>query len=118
MEKKRTTLTKRQQEIYDFLKDRIQNRGYGPTVREIGDNFGIKYTDASGVQVSSTVESTGFIDQTADTMTNAIPAQDAIVAASGCVNQALVLDNLGSNFAAGNSEMFVQVRYRVVTAGL
>lgn len=85
---------------------------------EAGDNFAVKYTDASGVQVSSTVESTGFIDQTADTMTNAIPAQDAIVAASGCVNQALVLDNLGSNFAAGNSEMFVQVRYRVVTAGL
>lgn len=42
MKEKRTTLTKRQQEIYDFLKDRIQNRGYGPTVREIGDNFGIK----------------------------------------------------------------------------
>lgn len=36
------TLTKRQREIYDFLKDRIQNRGYGPTVREIGDHFGIK----------------------------------------------------------------------------
>lgn len=36
------TLTKRQREIYDFLKDRIQNRGYGPTVREIGDHFEIK----------------------------------------------------------------------------
>jgi len=39
---KRTSLTKRQREIYDYLKDRIQNRGFGPTVREIGDNFGIK----------------------------------------------------------------------------
>ena len=35
-------LTKRQQSIYDFIKDRIVNRGYGPTVREIGSNFGIK----------------------------------------------------------------------------
>lgn len=36
------TLTLRQQEIYDYLKDRIVNRGYGPTVREIGSQFGIK----------------------------------------------------------------------------
>ncbi len=35
-------LTQRQQAIYDFLKDRIMNRGYGPTVREIGSEFGIK----------------------------------------------------------------------------
>lgn len=37
-----SSLTKRQQEIYDFLKDKIMNRGYGPTVREIGTHFGIK----------------------------------------------------------------------------
>ncbi|QDT31188.1 transcriptional repressor LexA [Thalassoglobus polymorphus] len=35
-------LTKRQQAIYEFIKDRIVNRGYGPTVREIGANFEIK----------------------------------------------------------------------------
>ena len=39
---KRTTLTKRQREIYEFLKDKILNRGYGPTVREIGEHFSIK----------------------------------------------------------------------------
>lgn len=38
----RPTLTERQQEIYDFLKDKIMNRGYGPTVREIGAQFGIR----------------------------------------------------------------------------
>ena len=36
------TLTKRQKQIYDFLKDKIVNRGYGPTVREIGAHCGIK----------------------------------------------------------------------------
>ncbi len=36
------TLTTRQKEIYDFLKDKIINRGYGPTVREIGNQFGIR----------------------------------------------------------------------------
>ncbi len=36
------SLTSRQQAIYDFLKDKIRTRGYGPTVREIGSQFGIK----------------------------------------------------------------------------
>jgi repressor LexA len=35
-------LTTRQREIYEFLKDKIINRGYGPTVREIGAHFGIR----------------------------------------------------------------------------
>jgi len=38
----RTTLTRRQQQIYDFIKDKIMNRGYGPTVREIGRAFDIR----------------------------------------------------------------------------
>lgn len=38
----RPPLTKRQQEIYEFIKDKILNRGYGPTVREIGNAFGIR----------------------------------------------------------------------------
>lgn len=37
-----TNLTKRQREIYEFLQDKIVNRGYGPTVREIGDHFEIR----------------------------------------------------------------------------
>ena len=39
---KRRDPTKRQQEIYEFVRDRIINRGYGPTVREIGTQFGIR----------------------------------------------------------------------------
>src|SRR3954454_9335555 len=35
-------LTKRQREIYDFIRDKIESRGYGPTVREIGLEFQIK----------------------------------------------------------------------------
>src|SRR5437867_11254943 len=35
-------LTERQREIYDFIQDKIESRGYGPTVREIGEAFGIK----------------------------------------------------------------------------
>lgn len=35
-------LTERQREIYDFIKSKIEGRGYGPSVREIGDAFDIK----------------------------------------------------------------------------
>lgn len=35
-------LTDRQREIYEFIRVKIESRGYGPTVREIGEGFGIK----------------------------------------------------------------------------
>jgi repressor LexA len=35
-------LTPRQREIYEFIADKIESRGYGPTVREIGLAFDIK----------------------------------------------------------------------------
>ena len=35
-------LTERQREIYDFIREKIESRGYGPTVREIGLGFDIK----------------------------------------------------------------------------
>ncbi len=36
------SLTPRQKEIYLFIRGKIQGRGYGPTVREIGNEFEIK----------------------------------------------------------------------------
>ena len=35
-------LTERQQNIYNMIRNLIVQRGYGPTVREIGEHFGIK----------------------------------------------------------------------------
>ena len=34
-------LTQRQQQVYQFIHEKITQRGYGPTVREIGERFGI-----------------------------------------------------------------------------
>jgi repressor LexA len=34
-------LTTRQREIYNFIREKIESRGYGPTVREIGTAFDI-----------------------------------------------------------------------------
>lgn len=90
---------------------------YGSNVfTEAGDNLSIKYTDDSGVAVSETIETTGFINQSADTMTNAVPVKDAIVAAASAENQALVLDNLGSAIAgnaAGDNTVTVRTYYVV-----
>jgi repressor LexA len=35
-------LTEKQKRIYDFIRDKIESRGYGPTVRELGTAFNIK----------------------------------------------------------------------------
>jgi len=35
-------LTERQKQIYDFIRSKIETRGYGPTVREIGNAFEIQ----------------------------------------------------------------------------
>jgi hypothetical protein len=92
---------------------------YGSEVfAEAGDNLGIKYTDAAGVQVSATIETTGFIDQSANTYTSGIAANDAIVVATGAEAKALVLDNLNANItgnASNDSTLVVSVLYRVVT---
>lgn len=37
-----TRLTTRQQTVYDMIREKIVLRGYGPTVREIGEHFDIK----------------------------------------------------------------------------
>lgn len=91
---------------------------YGSEVfAESGDNLQIKYTDDSGAAVSAAIETTGWIDQSADTMTNAIPKADAIVAAASAENQALVLDNIGSNItgnASNDSTVTARVFYQVV----
>ncbi|MFP6611378.1 MAG: transcriptional repressor LexA [Pirellulales bacterium] len=35
-------LTKKQRRVYEFIREKIQSRGYGPTVREIGGHFDIR----------------------------------------------------------------------------
>ncbi|MGA2031471.1 MAG: transcriptional repressor LexA [Thermoguttaceae bacterium] len=34
-------VTDKQRAVYQFIREKIRGRGYGPTVREIGSNFGI-----------------------------------------------------------------------------
>lgn len=93
---------------------------YTGAYTETADNLAVKYTDGSGAAVSETIETTGFLDATADTMTTARAKVDAIVAKSGSENKALVLHNIGDGeFGGGNAanQIRVKVLYRVHTTG-
>jgi hypothetical protein len=101
----------------DLLLDYGGNNGF----TESGNNLAVKYTDGSGAAVSSTIEMTGFIDQTADTRTQSTPLIDAIVAKSGSENKALVLHNtsgaeIGGNAGADNV-VRAKVWYSIISTG-
>jgi hypothetical protein len=77
---------------------------YGSNVlTETADNMAIRYTDGSGAIVSQAIEATGFIDQSADTVTNALPKIDAIVTDAASKGKALVLHNTGDGEYGGNA---------------
>lgn len=83
-----------------------------------GSNMAIRYTDGSGVIVSQDIEVTGFIDQTADTMTVALPKVNPITAKAGCSDKPLVLDNIGAGeLVTGTGVLRVKVAYRVHETG-
>lgn len=85
---------------------------------ETADNMAVKIDSGSGLAVSSAIEATGFIDQTATTLTRATPANDAIVASASAVGKSLVLHNTGDGEYAGNAgadnTLTVWVTYRVL----
>src|SRR3989337_43826 len=67
-------LTERQMEVYEFIRDKIRNRGYGPTVREIGSQFGI--SSPNGVMCHlKALEKKGFITRESH-MSRAIQLSD------------------------------------------
>ncbi len=55
-------LTERQRSVYEFIREKIRSRGYGPTVREIGQHFHIN--SPNGVMCHLTaLEKKGFIER-------------------------------------------------------
>jgi hypothetical protein len=93
---------------------------YTAVYTESADNMAVKYTDGSGVAVSTTIEATNFVDATADTATRGIAVLDGIVAKTGCDNKALVLHNTGDGeYGGGNAANVIRARvtYRVHSPG-
>ena len=86
-----------------------------PGFTESADNLAVKYGDGSGIAASQAIEMTGFIDQTANTGTNALPKIDAIGTKAQRDNLPLVLHNTGDGEfgGGGGSALCVHISYRV-----
>jgi hypothetical protein len=89
--------------VIEFLGAVLLLRAGTNVLAESADNLAIRYTDGSGVTVSEAIEATGFLDQSVDTFTTAVPKIDTIVAATGALNKALVLHNTGNGEYTGNA---------------
>lgn len=93
---------------------------YGGTnaFTESADNLVVQYND-SGQDITGSIETTGFIDQTADAIAIIRPAAIATMAAATVgVNEAVELFNTGDGEIAGNAAnnntLNVTVAYRIV----
>ena len=102
-------LTKRQKEVYIFIRDKIQNRGYGPTVREIGEKF--KISSPNGVMCHlKALEKKGLITREPN-MSRAIqlavePAQDKGLHLVGQVAAGVMHEAIEQNERVDFGEMF------------
>lgn len=85
-------------------------------VETAGDTLVIEYDDGDAAAASQAIEMTGFIDQTADTITTAQPKINVIDASADIVNKNLALFNAGTDFtgnAGADTTMTVLISYRV-----
>ena len=90
---------------------------YNTTAYTVGTatDLQVKYTNASGVAVSTTRAVTGFLDQTTDTIF-LLDRLEATIAPA--INAALVLCLAVANPTLGNSPIHAKVVYRVYETGL
>lgn len=86
---------------------------------ESADNLVLEYDDGSAAVCSQVIEMTGFIDQTADMQTNALPSVDAIDASADVENKNIAIFNNGDGEIAGNasddSTVDIHITYRIHT---
>jgi repressor LexA len=82
------TLTARQQEIYDFICQRIDDRGFPPTIRDIGTAFAIKSPNGVMCHLKA-LEKKGFIARESQAA-RAIRPTHRIVAKAGLPFKGLV----------------------------
>jgi repressor LexA len=64
-------LTEKQRAIYEYIRDRIENRGYGPSIREIGQAFGIKSPNGVACHIKALIKK-GMIRRPTEPLARAI----------------------------------------------
>jgi len=74
-------LTQRQREVFDLIRSKIEKRGYGPTVREIGEHFEIRSPNGVMCHLKA-LEKKGLITREPN-MSRAIQLTDAAHADRG-----------------------------------
>jgi uncharacterized membrane-anchored protein len=82
-----------------------------------GEDLVLKYTDASGAQASSVIETTGFLDQTtAQTRVASFPASVSTTAGdvAPVSAAAIVAHLLTGEITTGNSPLYVTVSYDTI----
>ena len=111
-------LTTRQKEVHDFISDKIHNRGYGPTVREIGDHFNISSPNGVACHLKA-LEKKGLISREANRSRAIQLNADSIARqgfplvgriAAGVLHEAVGQDeriNFAELFDATDPELFV-----------
>lgn len=77
------------------------------------EDLAIKYANSSGTQVSSPVETTGFMEQTSDQYRLTSDIYGSTLTVTPQVNQPLVLHMLNGEITTGNSILYVQMFYRI-----
>lgn len=84
-----------------------------------GEDIAIKYTNSSGLQVAS-IETTGFLDATADATryAQAYRAASGVSSITPVANAALVAHMLSGEITTGDSPLLMRVYYRVVPTTL
>jgi hypothetical protein len=103
--------------VLEFQSAVLQLKAGANILTETTANLAVKYKDGTGVQVSQTIEATGFVDQAADQITYGLVKLDPITSRVGCENQALVLHNLGAGKIAGNAANDALLRVKAQTTG-
>ena len=102
-------LTKRQKAVYEFIRERIYNRSYPPTVREIGDHFDIRSPNGVMCHLKA-LEKKGLITRDAN-MSRAIqlvqePASDRGLPLAGRVAAGVMHEAVEQNERVDFADMF------------
>lgn len=98
-------LTAQQQIVYDYIRDRILSRGYGPTVREIGEHMNIKSPNGVMCHLRA-LERKGVIVRKANKsraieLTEELPrSQDMVLPVVGTVQQGRCIIRSGGSVAS------------------
>lgn len=96
--------------MYEFVSATVvkpAGRAYAAVAS--GEDLAIKYTDASGAQVNTSLETTGFLDQTTEQVRITRPI---VTEYTPVKNAALVLHLLDGEVTTGTSDLIITLRYR------